>query len=57
MRHDCMPTKDSVGCSLEDKLDEDDLETILVIARNKQSGRITEREIKLLVESYRNSNK
>ena len=36
-----------------DRLDEDDLETILIIARNGQSGRITEREIKLLVEAYR----
>jgi hypothetical protein len=36
-----------------DTLDADDLETILIIARNGQSGRITEREIKLRVEAYR----
>ena len=39
--------------SADDALDEDDLETILIIARNGQSGRITEREIRLLVEAYR----
>ena len=36
----------------EDCLDDDDLETILIVARNGQSGRITEREIKLLVAAY-----
>lgn len=35
-----------------DALDGDDLATILAIAHNGQSGRITEREIKLLVEAY-----
>jgi hypothetical protein len=39
-----------------DSLDEDDLDTILTIARNGQSGRITEREIKLLVLAYRRLN-
>jgi uncharacterized membrane protein len=33
-----------------DTLDEDDLETIEIVARNGQSGRITAREIRLLVE-------
>jgi hypothetical protein len=36
-----------------DHLDDEDLETILIIARNGQSGRITEREIRLLVAAYR----
>lgn len=34
-------------------LDADELETILIIARNGQSGRITEYEIKELVRGYR----
>ena len=34
-------------------LTEEDLETILIIARNHQSGRITELEIKTLVAAYR----
>lgn len=55
MRHDCMPTKESSGDSLDDYLDDDELETILIIARNGQSGRITEHEIKLLVAAYRKS--
>lgn len=38
---------------MHDSLDDDDLETILAIAKNGQSGRITEREIKLLVSAYR----
>lgn len=33
-------------------LDPDELETILIIARNGQSGRITEYEVKQLVEAY-----
>lgn len=33
-------------------LDADELETILIIARNGQSGRITEYEIKELVRVY-----
>lgn len=37
----------------EDRLDDDDLETLLIIARNGQSGRITGREIRLLIEAYR----
>lgn len=53
MRDDCMPTRSSSGCSLEPGLTEDDLDTILIIARNKQSGRITEFEIKALVAAYR----
>ena len=32
---------------------DDDLETILIIARNEQSGRVTEFEIKELVRVYR----
>lgn len=36
-------------------LSEDDLETILIIARNGQSGRITQFEIKHLVAGYRAS--
>ena len=32
---------------------DDELETILAIARNGQSGRITEYEIKVLVAAYR----
>ena len=35
------------------QLDHDELETILTIARNEQSGRITEDEIKELVRGYR----
>ncbi len=34
-------------------LDNDDLETILSIARNEQSGRITRREAEVLVAAYR----
>lgn len=34
-------------------LDADELETILTIARNRQSGRITEYEIKALVSAYK----
>lgn len=34
-------------------LTDDELETILTIARNRQSGRITEYEIKELVRVYR----
>ncbi len=34
-------------------LTESDLETILVIARNGQSGRITDFEIKALVAAYK----
>ena len=34
-------------------LDNDDLETILSIARNEQSGRITRRETEILVAAYR----
>lgn len=34
-------------------LDDDELETILVIARNRQSGRITEFEVRELVRVYR----
>lgn len=34
-------------------LTEEDLETILIIARNHQSGRITHLEIKTLVAAYR----
>lgn len=34
-------------------LDEDELETILTIARNRQSGRITEFEVRELVRVYR----
>ncbi len=34
-------------------LDDEELDTILVIARNSQSGRITEYEIKELVRGYR----
>jgi hypothetical protein len=34
-------------------LDEDELDTILAVARNRQSGRITEFEIKELVRVYR----
>lgn len=36
-------------------LDEEELKTILAIARNRQSGRITEYEIKELVRGYRAS--
>lgn len=50
-----MPTKESAGCSLEDALDDEDLATILMIAKNEQSGRVTEREIKLLVAAYRSA--
>lgn len=47
---------DDMGpCQCADALTDDDLETILIIARNKQSGRITEREVKLLVAAYRKS--
>lgn len=35
------------------ELDEEELDTILTIARNGQSGRITEFEIKALVAAYR----
>lgn len=34
-------------------LDDDELETILIVARNRQSGRITEYEIKELVRGYK----
>lgn len=34
-------------------LDDDELETILIVARNGQSGRITEYEIKELVRGYK----
>jgi hypothetical protein len=32
----------------------DDLETLLIIARNGQSGRIGEWEVRVLVEAYKN---
>ncbi|CAN1724403.1 protein of unknown function [Hyphomicrobium sp. 1Nfss2.1] len=35
------------------ELDADDLDTILIIARNGQSGRITPSEVEALVEGYR----
>lgn len=41
----------------KDILDEDELEAILMFARNGESGRITERDITLLVEAYRTINK
>ena len=34
-------------------LDDEELDTILVVARNRQSGRVTEFEIKELVRGYR----
>ena len=38
---------------LVERLDDDELETIEIIARNGQSGRITEYEVKTLVDAYR----
>jgi hypothetical protein len=38
--------------AVHDELDDDDLETLLAIAKNGQCGRITPREIRLLVEAY-----
>lgn len=36
-----------------DTLDDDDLDTILTVSSHGQSGRITAREVQLLVEVYR----
>lgn len=55
-QRDAGPGKKIPPSAVADRLEEDDLETILIIARNGQSGRITEREIKLLVAAYRNRN-
>ena len=38
---------------MEKHLSDEELETILIVARNRQSGRITEWEIKELVRVYR----
>lgn len=37
---------------IDERLNQDELDTILAIARNKQSGRITEYEVKALVSTY-----
>ncbi len=39
--------------SVETSLTDDELETILIIARNRQSGRVTAYEIRELVSGYR----
>ena len=38
---------------LDARLDDDELETILIIAKNEQSGRITPFEVRELVSAYR----
>lgn len=53
MKETCMPTKSSAGCSLDPTLDDEELKTIEIIARNGQSGRITKFEVKELVAAYR----
>ncbi len=41
------------GKGMDNQLTEEDLETIEIIAKNEQTGRITPWEIKQLVEAYR----